>query len=73
MELINDRKSSTMLDLFRERVRPGSVIVTDGYPSYPSAVKNFCSEHEVVNHSIGFVNAEGGHTDQIENLWSHLK
>ena len=54
-------------------MRPGSIIVTDGYPSYPSAVTNFGSRHEVVNHSIGFMNADGAHTNQIENIWSHLK
>jgi hypothetical protein len=36
-------------------------------------VRNFGSEHEVVNHSIGFINEDGAHTNQIENLWSHLK
>jgi hypothetical protein len=36
-------------------------------------VANFGSVHEVVNHSKGFVNSKGGHTDQIENFWSHLK
>lgn len=42
-------------------------------PSYPSAVCSFGSVHEVVNHNLGFVNENGAHTNQIENLWSHLK
>ena len=29
--------------------------------------------HKVVNHSFGFVNAQGAHTKQIENPGSHLK
>ncbi|KKO73767.1 hypothetical protein AAJ76_2410003, partial [Vairimorpha ceranae] len=37
------------------------------------AVTEFGSCHEVVNHSVGFVNAQGAHTNQIENPWSHLK
>ena len=27
----------------------------------------------MVNHSVGFVNAQGAHTNKIETLWSHLK
>ena len=59
--------------MFDEHVVPESIIVTDGYPSYPGAVAKFKSFHEVVNHSVGFVNAQGAHMDQIENPWSHLK
>lgn len=73
LEIVPNRQSTTLEDIFTRRVRPGSIIVTDGYPSYPSAVTNFGSRHEVVNHSIGFMNADGAHTNQIENIWSHLK
>ena len=62
-----------MLDMFEEHVVPGSIIVTDGYPSYPRAVTEFGSSHEVVNHFVGFVNAQGAHINKIENPWSHLK
>jgi len=27
----------------------------------------------VVNHSVGFVNAQEAHTNKIENQWSHFK
>jgi hypothetical protein len=36
-------------------------------------VRNFGNNHDVVNHSIGFINEDGAHTNQIENLRSHLK
>ena len=54
--------------MFDEHVVPGSIIVTDGYLTYPGAVAKFGSRHGVVNHSVGFVNAQGAHTNQIENL-----
>lgn len=73
MEIVPNRRADTIEDLLKRRVKTGTVCITDGYPSYPSAVKNFGSIHEVVNHSIGFVNPQGGHTNQIENLWSHFK
>ena len=59
--------------MFDEHVVPGSIIVTDGYLTYPGAVAKFGSRHGVVNHSVGFVNAQGAHTNKIETLWSHLK
>jgi len=38
-----NRKVPTMLDMFGEYVVPGSIIVTDGYLSYPVAVAEFGS------------------------------
>jgi hypothetical protein len=29
--------------------------------------------HLIVNHSLGFINENGDHTNQVENMWSHLK
>jgi hypothetical protein len=52
---------------------PGTVLVTDGYPSYVSAVRDFGSQHIVVNHSLGFKNEYGYTTNKIENVWSHFK
>jgi hypothetical protein len=73
LKLVPNRRAETIQSLFEECVFKESIIITDGYPSYPIAVRNFGSVHEVVNHSIGFVNESGAHTNQIENLWSHLK
>lgn len=63
LHLIPDRRSETILEIFKKYVNPGSIIVTDGYPSYPAAVRQFGSQH----HSVGLV------TNKIENLWSHLR
>ncbi|KAG0441772.1 hypothetical protein DMUE_0805 [Dictyocoela muelleri] len=51
----------------------GATIVSDGYPSYPSAVQRISCEHVIVSHNEGFVNVDGENTNKIENLWSHLK
>jgi hypothetical protein len=72
VKLVPKLRHKTLLDSFRRGVIPGSKYTTDGYPSYPAAVSNFGSVHEVVNHSVGFVNEDGTNTNQIENLWSHL-
>ena len=73
LKLVPNRKVPAILYMFEEYVVPGSIIVTNGYPSYPRAVTEFGSSHEVVNHSVGFVNAQGAHINKIENPWSHLK
>jgi hypothetical protein len=66
--LIPDRKKATLLECFKKYILNGSVLRSDGYPSYPSAVGEFGSRHKVVNHTIGFVNEVGQHTNLIENL-----
>ncbi|KAF9756189.1 hypothetical protein NGRA_3278 [Nosema granulosis] len=73
MEMVPNRGAETIEDVLRRRLRPGKICITDGYPSYTSAVKNFGSRHEVVNHSVGFVDQDGSHKNQIENIWSHFK
>jgi hypothetical protein len=73
LELVPNRQSATLENPFRRCIRQGSICVTDGCPSYHTAVRNFGNNHDVVNHSIGFINEDGAHTNQIENLWSYLK
>jgi ISXO2-like transposase domain len=38
VELVRNRKHETILGVFKRFINPGSIIVTDGYPSYPRAV-----------------------------------
>lgn len=73
LALVPNRKWETILDVFVKYVNLGTIIATDGYPSYPRAVSQFGSIHEHVNHSEGFITNDGIHTNRIENLWSHLK
>ncbi|KAF9761756.1 hypothetical protein NGRA_2408 [Nosema granulosis] len=73
LELVPNRKASTIRDLLERRVEKETIIVTNGYPSYPSAIEGFGSVNHVVNHTRGFVNRDGMYTNFIENLWSHLK
>jgi hypothetical protein len=56
-----------------EQVQEGSILVTDGYPSYPQAAASLGMTHIIVNHSVGFTTESGDNTNSIENIWSHLK
>jgi hypothetical protein len=71
--LVPNRKHETMLGVFKIFIMPGSFLVTVGYPSYISSVREFGSSHIVVNHSLGFKNEAGYTTNKIENVWSHFK
>jgi hypothetical protein len=73
LEIVPNRRSETIKDLFSRHIAPGSTIITDGHRYYPSAVAYIQGHHIIVNHSYGFKNIEGFHTNNIENLWSLLK
>lgn len=73
LKIVENRQYSTFLRIFREHLHPGTIIISDGFSSYKKAVRDFGSEHIVVNHSIGFKNCDGFTTNNIENLWNLLK
>lgn len=73
LALVPNRRASTILGVFNQFVESGSIIRTDGYPSYPRAVSDFGSEHQVVSHIEGFSNNQGQTTNAVENMWSALK
>lgn len=70
---IIDRRIPTITECIGNIILPGSIVYTDGHPSYPRIATNLNLSHHVVNHSIGFVSNEGIHTNNIECFWSHLK
>jgi hypothetical protein len=59
--------------VFKKFVNEGSIVKTDGYPTYPNILSKMNCQHIVVNHTLGFKNDNGEHTNTIENLWSCLK
>jgi hypothetical protein len=65
MTLVPNRSSTTMLRMFNDFINPGSIIRTDGHRSYPNAVMEFQSIHQVVFYNIGFVNE---HNQRIMHL-----
>ncbi|KCZ79516.1 hypothetical protein H312_03089 [Anncaliia algerae PRA339] len=71
--MIPNRKAETLAEIFSIYLKEGTILKTDGYPSYPnaSAISNF--EHKIVNHNKSFVAIDGTHTNLIECVWSHFK
>ena len=68
---VANTKSTTLLPIIREQVKPDSIVYTDGYTSYDVLdVSEF--HHFRINHSTHF--AEGrNHINGIENFWNQAK
>lgn len=62
-----------MTRVFEPVVSVGSILHSDGYPSYLAVADNLNLAHHVVNHSRGFVSVDGTHTNNIEGFGAHLK
>ncbi|KAG0434217.1 hypothetical protein DMUE_5261, partial [Dictyocoela muelleri] len=73
IKIVEDRKIPIMRTIISSHFKIGSLVITDGYSSYPKSVKNSMFNHEIVPHNIVFKNKKGFHTNNIENLWSQLK
>lgn len=71
--IIPDRRTETLLEVIHRRVRPGSILVTDGFSSY-RRLDQLGWERSVVNHSQNiYVNHEGYSQAAIESYWGALK
>ncbi|XP_052901693.1 uncharacterized protein LOC128309363 [Anopheles moucheti] len=74
LELVQERNPEIMHSIIKQRVAPGSTIVTDGWWTY-NEIEHHGYIHENVNHSENFVNPtdRAVHTQNIENLWRWVK
>lgn len=73
LQRVPNRTINTLTRTFEGVISIGSLLHTDGYPTYPSVAENLCISHRVVNHSRSFVAEDGTHTNNIEGFWAHLK
>ncbi|MBB3991681.1 IS1595 family transposase [Croceicoccus naphthovorans] len=71
--IIPDRRSDTLFSVIDQRIRKGSIIVTDSYNSY-KRLADLGWARETVNHSKGFwVNESGFSQSRIESYWAVFK
>lgn len=73
VQRVQNRRTSTLTNVLEPITRVNTILVSDGYPSYPRVARNLSLRHEVVNHSEGFINEDGTHTNGAEGLWSVMK
>ncbi|KAG0432106.1 hypothetical protein DMUE_5519 [Dictyocoela muelleri] len=70
---VENRKIPALKNALEGKIGVCSRLCTDGHPSYPGVCENLCLKHKFVNHSEGFINDEGVHTNNIEGFWVYLK
>ena len=77
IEVVENRRRSTLLDVIRRRVNANSIIMTDLWKGYENMTVFLFEEnflHYTVNHSRNFVDPlTGAHTQSIEGFWSVYK
>lgn len=62
----------TLLKQIKDHILPGTRIYSDEWAAYTN-LPRFGYEHESVTHSAGQYVKNDIHTNNIENVWSHLK
>ncbi|KCZ79174.1 hypothetical protein H312_03443, partial [Anncaliia algerae PRA339] len=74
VELVENRKSSTLLEVINRVVLPHSIIYTDEWPSYANINQNEAYLHRTVTHKYHFVDPTTGvHTQNVESYNNKLK
>nr|XP_027219207.1 uncharacterized protein LOC113811624 [Penaeus vannamei] len=70
---VEDRTSDTLLAVIKERIAPGSIIISDCWKAY-NCLSDEGFEHLTVNHSYHFVDPDTqAHTKTIEQQWREAK
>ena len=70
-QIIQRADTATLLPIIRRKVRPDSVIYTDGWKGY-NALRVSEFKHYRINHSKLFANGRN-HINGIENYWNQAK
>jgi transposase-like protein len=71
MQVVEDTKGATLNPIIERMVAPGSIVVTDEYPSYNNISEKY--KHVVINHSEQEFVRGAFDTNKAENMWSVLK
>ena len=75
MELVPKRDAATLLPIIHQHVLPGTIIWSDEWAAYNRvAALPGVAGHEVVNHSLHFVDPTTGvNTQTVESYWNRIK
>ncbi|KAK2702880.1 hypothetical protein QYM36_018535 [Artemia franciscana] len=73
MVAVPDRSSATLLGTIRDRILPGTTIISDCWRAYDCLAQHGF-QHLRVNHSLNFVDpTTGAHTQNIERTWKEVR
>ncbi|KCZ75002.1 hypothetical protein H311_04027, partial [Anncaliia algerae PRA109] len=71
--VVEKRDATTLNEIIKKCVLPGSIVITDGWKGYNFLRNDMNYRHYFVNHSISFITMEGHHTNTIEGTWNGIK
>ena len=75
MRLVAHRDAAALLPIIQQHVRPGTIVRSDEWAAN-NRVQHLPSvaQHQVVNHSITFVELMTGvHIQNVESYWNRVK
>jgi len=72
---VPDRSAATLIKVIKERIKPGTTIMSDCWKAYSTKVLEDAGfNHLKVNHSMNFVDPDtGAHTQTVERMWGSAK
>lgn len=71
---VQNRDSATLFPILQKHVRPGTTVMSDSWAAYKKIHDDLGFDHQMVNHSLNFVDPlTGAHTQRIESAWSQVK
>ena len=75
MQIVPRRDAGTLLPIIQRSVAPGTIVHSDEWAAYRRiATLPPVAAHEVVNHSVEFVDSvSGAHTQHVESYWNRVK
>ena len=74
MEIVSSWNAATLLPIIQAHTAPNTTIRSDQWATYNRISSIPTITHEVVNHSLHFVDPTTGvHTQNIESYWSRVK
>ena len=75
MELVQRRDAATLLPIIQQHTLPGTTIWSDDWAAYRRVASlPGVSSHEVVNHSLNFIDSiTGVQTQAVESYWNRVK
>ena len=71
---VEKRDSATLLGIIKEKIAPGTTIISDCWKAY-KCLEDEGFQHLTVNHSVNFVDPTdpATHTNTVERLWREVK